>query len=435
MRIALYARVSTDEQAKHGLSIDTQLANLREWAKKNGHTVVGEYVDPGISGKKPPSKRPDLSRFFADLERGLSVDALVFTKLDRFFRSVKLYYQAVEVLDRHKVGWLAIQEDYETVTASGRMKVNIMLAVAENEADRTAERIKVVFDRKVEMGEVINPSGLPRGFAVEGKRVVHNDEAPAMAAAFEHYARFGSIHATMDYLRQEYGISMLYKSLSTALKNPLYAGRYRENPNYCEPIVSKELFAEVQHGLQSRSVRKNQTHREYIFSGMIVCAECGRTMIGLETQKNYKSYRCQQATLNHACINHYHIGERKLERDLLTKIEAELGEWEAQFAPKKKPTKKTDPAKIQAKLDRLKDLYVDGLISKEQYLADRKKLDQKPPEPPQTDFSTVRQVITAKDFRSRYEAFSPSERRALWRSIIDHIEVDANRTVRLFFRD
>ena len=74
-------------------------------------------------------------------------------------------------------------------------------------------------------------------------------------------------------------------------------------------------------------------------------------------------------------------------------------------------------------------------ISKEQYLADRKKLDQKPPEPPQTDFSAVRQVITAKDFRSRYEAFSPSERRALWRSIIDHIEVDANRTVRLFFRD
>ncbi len=112
MRIALYARVSTEDQAKHGLSIDTQLDNLRTWAAANDHTIIGEYVDAGVSGKKPYKKRPALSQFMADLEAGTKVDALVFTKLDRFYRSVKLYYQAVDIPDRHKVGWQAIPEDY-----------------------------------------------------------------------------------------------------------------------------------------------------------------------------------------------------------------------------------------------------------------------------------------------------------------------------------
>lgn len=434
MRVALYCRVSTDEQAKHGLSIDTQLANLRAWAKANGHIVVGEYVDPGVSGKKPYTKRPRLSDFVDDLKNGLSVDALVFTKLDRFFRSVKLYYQAVAVLEKYHVAWQATQEDYETVTASGRMKVNIMLAVAENEADRTAERIKVVFERKVEMGEVLNPSGLPRGFSVEGKKVVPNEEAPAMKAAFEHYLQYGSIHATMDYLHREHGIPILYKSLQFALKNPLYMGEYRGNPNYCEPIISREMFAEVQRNREKRSVRKNHTHREYAFSGLVACACCGRIMVGVFAN-GYVEYRCQRAVLNHLCHNHKHIGEKKLENYLLSRVEMELDSFEAERKTKVK-VKKPDSAKIQAKLDRLKDLYVDGLISKEQYLSDRETLTAplRAPEPPQTDFEAIRRVITGKDFRTRYEAFTPPQRRALWRSILDRIEIDEERNIRLIFR-
>ena len=91
--------VSSEEQAKHGLSIETQLDNLREWSTNTKHTIVAEYVDAGISGKKPYTKRPALSQFIDDLETGMKVDALVFVKLDRFFRSVKLYYQAADICD------------------------------------------------------------------------------------------------------------------------------------------------------------------------------------------------------------------------------------------------------------------------------------------------------------------------------------------------
>lgn len=79
MRIACYARVSTEEQALHGLSIEAQLNALREFANDQS---VGEYVDAGISARSSIAKRPELQRLLRDVEAG-KVDLVVFTKLDR----------------------------------------------------------------------------------------------------------------------------------------------------------------------------------------------------------------------------------------------------------------------------------------------------------------------------------------------------------------
>ena len=117
-RVALYMRVSTEEQARHGDSIEAQRQALRQYADTHNLTVIGEYADEGISGQKPVRKRPALSQMLREVETG-RVDLILFTKLDRWFRSVKLYYQAQEVLDAHKVAWRAILENYNTETADG----------------------------------------------------------------------------------------------------------------------------------------------------------------------------------------------------------------------------------------------------------------------------------------------------------------------------
>ena len=425
------------------MSIDAQLYNLREWAQKNGHIVVGEYVDAGISGQKPPSKRPELSRFFDDVENGLEVDILAFTKLDRFFRSVKLYYQAIDVLDRHKIAWQAIHENYETVTSSGRLRVNLMLSIGEQEADRTSERIKDVFERKIANGECVNPHGLPRGYSVVDKKVVPNEEADAVRAAFAFYDQNGSIRATMDFLRAEYGITILYKSLKTLLRNRLYIGEYRGNTSYCEPIIDRELFERVQRGLEKRSIRYNPNRRVYLFSGLIYCANCGHALIGVHADSgNYMGYRCQRAALNHQCVNRLHVNERKLEAYLLDHVAPELDlllgdkNDNSQYAPKQKPQKKK-AIDIQPKLDRLKDLYVDGLIDKAQYLADREKIIQsiKPAEdePPRHDYTKLKELL-GKDFRTRYDQLTRENKRVFWRSLISRIEWDADRNLRFYFR-
>lgn len=91
-------RVSTEEQARHGDSIEAQRQALRQYAETHNLTVIGEYADEGVSGQKPVRKRPALSEMLREVEVD-RVDLILFTKLDRWFRSVKLYYQAQEVLD------------------------------------------------------------------------------------------------------------------------------------------------------------------------------------------------------------------------------------------------------------------------------------------------------------------------------------------------
>ena len=137
LRTAIYVRVSTEEQKIHGLSIEAQTEALDEWAKEHGVKVVGHYNDAGISARKKHTKRPERIRLLEDVKAG-RVDLIVFTKLDRWFRNIAEYYKVQEILEANNVNWKTIHEDYDTSTASGRLKINIMLSVAQDEADRTS---------------------------------------------------------------------------------------------------------------------------------------------------------------------------------------------------------------------------------------------------------------------------------------------------------
>lgn len=434
MNIATYCRVSTEDQAKSGLSIPTQLDNLREWAKQNGHTIVKEYVDAGVSGKKPVSKRPSLSQFMKDIENGLAVEALVFTKLDRFFRSVKLYYQATEAMDKRSIGWIAIQEDYETVTSAGRFKVNIMLAIGEAEADRTSERIKVVFERKIENGEYIG-NRVPFGYSVVDKHFVPNEDADTVRAAFALYRRTGSIYRVKEYLH-DMGHTVVYVTVQRILRNGMYAGRYRDNQNYCEPIIPPEEFDEVQRMMDKRSFRNNKSKRVYLFSGLLRCAYCGKTLVGSwqGNTRNPLRYRCNYHYLNGRCPNAKNLRETELEDWLLNNIFLEVEKVSAHTEAPKPKRKAPDKSAILAKVDRLKELYIDGIIEKEQFLSDREKLlSQIQEEQPNKDLSAVREIVLSGDFRENYNTLNREDKRALWRSLIDHVVVDDKGNYSIYF--
>ncbi len=191
-RVFLYVRVSTEEQAVHGLSIEAQTAALENWAQANQCKVVGIYTDAGISARKPASKRPALQRLLAGV-RAREGDLILFTKLDRWFRNISEYYKVQEVLERYHVSWKTIQEDYDTTTASGRLKVNIMLSVAQDEADRTGERIQFIFQDKVQRGEVISGK-VPLGYKIENKKMVIDPAtAPIARDIFQQYLALRSV--------------------------------------------------------------------------------------------------------------------------------------------------------------------------------------------------------------------------------------------------
>ena len=146
-RAALYVRVSTQEQKNSGLSVDSQIDALEKYCEEQGYTVAGIYNDAGISARKKYTKRPALLQLLEDCKKH-EIDIILFTRLDRWFRAVAGYYEVQNVLDACKVPWRAIWEDYETETSQGIFKVNIMLSVAQAEADRDSEKIRSVMEFK-----------------------------------------------------------------------------------------------------------------------------------------------------------------------------------------------------------------------------------------------------------------------------------------------
>lgn len=218
-RVALYCRVSTEEQALHGFSLDAQKDALKSYAKDHNMYIAGIYVDEGISGKLPAAKRPAMMRMLDELSDN-DIDQILFIKLDRWFRSVKEYYKVQEILDRNKVTWRAILEDYNTETSDGILKVNIMLSVAQNEAERTGERIKFVLDNKAQKKQVVGKQ--PYGYKIveiDGykRSVIDEETAPIVRDIFDTFERTGSSSLTLKHINKTHGTTFSYVFLKRLL--------------------------------------------------------------------------------------------------------------------------------------------------------------------------------------------------------------------------
>ena len=430
IRTALYARVSSDKQVQEGDSIPAQLSALRKYIDDHSDMLcVGEYIDDGISGTK--SDRDELQRLLADVQAD-KIDLIVFCKLDRWFRSVRHYTATQEILDKHHVEWKAIWESYETETPGGRFIINTMMAIAQLEAENTGSRVRQVFDYKVSQGEAISGS-VPAGYHIEGKHLVISDTADSVRFAFEEYARCGSLRQTMRACADLPGLPTAFGTFRTMLKNRMYIGEYRGNPNYCPAVIDRALFDEVQVNL-NRNVKNAQKH-PYLFTGLLRCDVCGGRMEG--NQRKYRGkavlvYRCHKhIDHRYACPNCKVLQENVLERELLARMRPELEGIVFDLEQKKKEVKKqkTDAAKIQKKLDRLKDLYLNELISLEEYRRDRETLEkalETPGDPP--DASKVKELLST-DFEGLYSGFTALQRRRFWRLVIREIRWTMDREV------
>lgn len=438
-RAALYIRVSTEEQARHGLSLADQRAALEAYAKAHCLSVVGVYEDAGISARKPYKKRPALLRLLADVE-AQKVDIVLFIKLDRWFRNVGNYYAVQEVLDRHNVVWQATEEDYETQTAAGRLKVNIMLSVAQDEADRTSERIKFVFEGKRERNEPLCGS-VPIGYQIEGKQMVKdpNTEA-AVSAFFRKYLACGSVFQAQDHVRLEYGLPLEYQRASDMLDKPTYYGHCFGKDDFCPPYITKQEFDKIQ-SMRKRVTRRPIKNRVYLFSGLMRCGECGGSLGGrTETTGGVKFYNCPIRYNRHgACGNNKNISEKKVERYLLDTVEAKMEALKYEIARLKESQAEKDYSAeirtLKAKISKLKDLYLNDLISLDEYKADRQTMlekiadlekKQEPVKIP--DCSAIEKALVT-GWKPLYEELSPEKRREFWRIIIREIRFYPDRHI------
>lgn len=316
-RVACYVRVSTQEQKKHGLSVDSQITALQEYCANNGYIVAGVYNDAGISARKSYQKRPALLQLVADCKAG-KIDLICFTKLDRWFRSVGDYYEVQKELEPTGVPWRAIWEDYETETSSGVFKVNIMLSVAQSEADRTSERIRSIIDYKRERGDYVGK--VPFGYIRKNGKLCKNPEqAELVDFIFSTYIETHSARLTFRRAVEK-GYSRSFRALQQMLLNPIYSGGGQCNQ---EPYLTPEQATALVL-VRSQAERMPQCRKyDYIFSGLCRCSICGRRMQGRSSLINgirYFSYSCgTEVDRKHDYV--FRFSEMQLEKYLLGELD------------------------------------------------------------------------------------------------------------------
>lgn len=453
IRTALYIRVSTEDQAEHGISLEAQDAILTEHAKKNDLLIVGRYVDAGISARKSIAKRKELMRLLDDVKEG-KIDQIIFTKLDRWTRNIRDFYKVQDVLDAHKVTWMTVLESYGTADATSRLHLNIMLSISQDEADRASSRVKTVFENKIQKKEYPT-NKVPFGYRVRASKIYKDEETQHMAEdLFRKFLDCHSIRGTLIYLENTYGVKFDASTFRKIFNNTLYCGEYKGVTEFCEPYITREQFDEIQRIIEEKNVKRTPSGMTYVFSGLLICYDCGRRLSctyntrGAGRSKKIATYRCPTNLKAKSCSFNMNIMEKTIEEYLFKHVLEELDKYKEQYdirVSEKKRQKKagtTEKAieKIKKKLSKLKDLYVNEMIDLDEYKRDYDDLNKQlsdlttevEEEEMPIDVEAIKTLLS-KSTEEIYQTLTAENRRKFWRSFIDHIVVHSRDNMEIIF--
>ncbi|EOU2032262.1 recombinase family protein, partial [Clostridium perfringens] len=148
--IAIYCRVSTDEQAEFGYSIDEQKRLLEEWCKANDYIIYKCYSDRGISGKNIKD-RPALKELLSDAKEG-KFDMVISWKINRVSRKLEDVLKIVSLLEKNNITFKSYSEPFETDTPAGRMQFQMMALIGEFERGTIAQNVKMGMIAKAKSG-------------------------------------------------------------------------------------------------------------------------------------------------------------------------------------------------------------------------------------------------------------------------------------------
>lgn len=374
-RTAIYVRVSTDDQRDNGYSIDSQIRMLKEYCEKHEYNIIDIYNDAGYSGKS--LIRPEMQRLIKDIEKK-KIDILLAIKTDRLTREGYDGYWLLNFCEKHDVKIELTLEPFDISTANGEMMYGMNLIFGQRERKEISARTKRALEQMAL--EHIHPARPPYGYDRNpdtGKLEINPIEAQVVKEIFElcsqglSYRKIAQIMRDNNrYLRSgKWSDSRIFKILD----NEIYIGifhygkyiRKKENilvvKDYCEPIISNDLFKSTRKSLQ-KNKHENYGKHIHLFTNLVKCPVCGHILSSTlsykkskgETYKEYYFLTCK----NKSCSGKgLHYNTDRLEKSLL-KILNELTIYmlnnpENIIAPKNDKSKEFE--QIEKSLKKLKD--------------------------------------------------------------------------------
>src|SRR3990167_2437293 len=401
----LYARKSTDVEDKQVLSIDAQLTELREFAKRENLNIAQEFIEKQ-SAKIPG--RPIFNEMMKRIEKG-DADCILSWHPDRLARNSVDGGKIVYFLDIGLLASLKFPQFWFESTPQGKFTLSMAFVQSKYYVDSLSENTKRGLRQKVRMG--IFPSQAPVGYLNDSRTktiVVEKKKSRIVRLAFERYTKGNQRLEDIANFLAKNGIStrsgkrISKTRVSFILSNPFYVGLF----NYAneihegkhEPIISKKLFDEAQEMLKLRGQPERKPKNEpQPFCGLISCASCGMMITGehkFKRQKNgnvheYTYYRCTKKSKTIKCPESA-VREKELNRQLSSEIKKvslpkdwaeELLKMAEKYFNNSVPSlvacvkeSETKLSVISQKLERLLTGYLDQVIDEQDYRNRKAKL-------------------------------------------------------------
>lgn len=270
-KVAIYTRVSTEDQAKEGFSLDAQLEKLRSYCKARDWEIAEEYVDDGYSGRN--TRRPAYKKLLQEIDKW---NTLLVIKMDRIHRNSKNFMLMMEELKKHDKEFVSMTESLDTSTAMGRFVMDIIQRIAQLESEQIGERVYDGMKQKARTDGGVLGFNIPYGYEYEdGKLSINPEEAKNVKEIYNMYQEGMSMKKIAEELNTrdiptKFNKTWGAQTVSLILKNPLYCGylHWEDHliPGEHEPIIDKDTFNDVQKIIKKKGHKKSNNSKIFIIN-------------------------------------------------------------------------------------------------------------------------------------------------------------------------
>jgi len=273
-KYVIYQRVSTDEQAEKGYSLEAMLEKCQYYIKSQEDAILVKiYEDKGYSGTLGPTKRPALNQLLGDIkDKGVDFDTVLVWKLDRLSRSMRDTLNIEHALRKANKTLESVTERIDTSTASGKMFFNTIASFAEFESAQIGERTRNAMSSKV--GKIRLGGQAPLGYRFLDKNlIINNTTAKVVKKVFTSYLKYKNLTMVASCLNKQQirtarGKQWTHEQVKQIISNPVYLGQTvwgrrlrrlkRLNPpekwivipETHQPIISQNLWGKTQKTLK-----------------------------------------------------------------------------------------------------------------------------------------------------------------------------------------
>ena len=312
MNVVLYARYSDSKQREE--SIEGQLEWCYDYAKREGHSVIGEYIDRAISAKT--DERPQFQKMIKDSSKKLFQGIVVY-QLDRFSRNRYDSAHYKNILKKNGVGVFSARESISD-DASGIIVESVLEGMAEYYSVELSQ--KVTRGMKTNAEKCLSNGGTtPLGYKIVDHRYVLDEEkAPIVREIYTKYANGWSIKEICDSLNERHiktaqGAEFNKSSLHTMLKNRKYLGIYIyknvEVEGGMPRIIDDDLFKKVQDKMtvNKKAPARARAKAEYLLTTKLFCGYCKSMLVGHSSNQIstkgiiYNYYKCKNSGGSKTC--------------------------------------------------------------------------------------------------------------------------------------